>query len=140
MSDFSLGDRVRILDTVEKVGNMVPHPVIIFLILIGIAVPATRMVLAQKDASGAELTIKATGYQWKWGYEYVGEGVQFMSHLATPRAQLTGQEGKSAHYLLEVDEPLVVPVGQKVVLSVGARVVTAVQVIGSIGTLIEPSE
>lgn len=79
--------------------------VIPFLILIGIAVPATRMVLAQKDASGAELTIKATGYQWKWGYEYVGEGVQFMSHLATPRAQLTGQEGKSAHYLLEADEP-----------------------------------
>lgn len=90
-------------------------------ILIGIAVPATRMVLAQKDASGAELTIKATGYQWKWGYEYVGEGVQFMSHLATPRAQLTGQEGKSAHYLLEVDEPLVVPVGQKVRLLLTAN-------------------
>ncbi|MCG9031937.1 cytochrome c oxidase subunit II [Laribacter hongkongensis] len=95
--------------------------VIPFLILIGIAVPATRMVLAQKDASGAELTIKATGYQWKWGYEYVGEGVQFMSHLATPRAQVTGQEGKSAHYLLEVDEPLVVPVGQKVRLLLTAN-------------------
>ena len=95
--------------------------VIPFLILIGIAVPATRMVLAQKDASGAELTIKATGYQWKWGYDYLrgeGEGLRYISTLDTAQRELSNNGSSQAqrpdNYLLKVDHPLVVPVNKKV--------------------------
>jgi cytochrome c oxidase subunit II len=79
--------------------------------------PATKTVISQKDTSAADLTIKATGYQWKWGYDYLkgeGEGIAFYSTLATPRDQIEGRAPKGENYLLEVDEPLVVPVGKKV--------------------------
>lgn len=107
--------------TVEVIWTVIP-----FLILIGIAWPATKAVLAQKDTSNPDLSIKVTGYQWKWEYDYLQEGVKFMSVLATPRAQINNQADKGEHYLLEVDEPMVVPVGKKVrLLLTGADVIHA---------------
>ncbi|MER1939143.1 MULTISPECIES: cytochrome c oxidase subunit II [unclassified Castellaniella] len=91
--------------------------VIPFLIIIGMAIPASQTVVAMKDTSGADLTVKVTGYQWKWGYEYIdgpATGVHFLSTLSTPQAQIDGTEPKSNTYLLEVDNPLVVPVDKKV--------------------------
>jgi cytochrome c oxidase subunit 2 len=98
--------------TVEIAWTIVP-----FLIVIAMAIPATRMVIEQKDTSNPDLTVKVTGYQWKWGYDYLkgeGEGISFLSTLSTPRAQIEGREEKSVTYLVEVDNPLVVPVNQKV--------------------------
>lgn len=95
--------------TVEVIWTVIP-----FLILIGIAWPATQAVLAQKDTSNPDLTVKVTGHQWKWEYDYLQEGVKFMSVLATPREQIDNHAAKGEHYLLEVDEPLVVPAGKKV--------------------------
>src|SRR5258708_1718216 len=104
--------------TVEILWLVVP-----FLILIGMAWPAARSVLAMRDTSSPDITIKVTGYQWKWSYEYlkgegdlsgVADGVQLYSVLATPHDQIYGNAPKGEHYLLEVDNPLVVPVGKKV--------------------------
>lgn len=97
---------------VEVVWTVIP-----FLVLIGIAIPATRTLVEQRDTTAADLTVKVTGYQWKWGYDYLkgeGEGISFVSTLSTPRDQIEGRAPKGEHYLLEVDEPLVVPVGKKV--------------------------
>jgi cytochrome c oxidase subunit II len=102
--------------TVEIVWTIIP-----FLILIGMAYPATKTIIAMKDTSSAELTIKATGYQWKWGYDYLQEGISFYSNLATPRDQIENRAPKGAHYLLEVDNPVVVPVGKKVRIIVTAN-------------------
>jgi cytochrome c oxidase subunit 2 len=98
--------------TVEIVWTVIP-----FIIVIVMALPATKTVVAMKDTSNAELTIKVTGSQWKWGYDYLrgeGEGISFLSQLATPIAQIEGREAKTPTYLLEVDNPLVVPVNKKV--------------------------
>jgi cytochrome c oxidase subunit 2 len=107
---------------VELVWTVVPA-----IILVAIAWPATKVVIAQKDTSAPDLTIKVTGYQWKWGYDYVkgeGEGISFLSTLATPRAQIEGNEPKGEHYLLEVDNELVVPIGKKIrVITTAADVV-----------------
>src|SRR3990170_5595745 len=88
--------------------------IIPFFILIGMAYPATKTVIAMKDTSSPDITIKATGYQWKWGYDYLQEGISFYSTLATPREQIEGRAPKGEHYLIEVDNPVVVPVGKKV--------------------------
>jgi cytochrome c oxidase subunit 2 len=95
--------------TVEVAWTVVP-----FLILLVMAWPATKTLLAQRDTSAPEMTIKVTGYQWKWHYDYLQDGVSFYSNLATPRAQIEGKEPKGPNYLLEVDRELVVPVGKKV--------------------------
>ncbi len=98
--------------TVEIVWTIVP-----FLILVGMAVPAARTLIAMENTADADLTVKITGYQWKWRYDYLdGEaaGVGFFSNLATPRAQIENRAAKGEHYLLEVDQPLVLPVGKKV--------------------------
>jgi len=95
--------------TVEIVWTVIP-----FLILIGMAWPATKTILAQKDTSDPDLTVKVTGYQWKWEYDYLNDGVKFMSVLSTPRDQIENKAAKDEHYLLEVDEPMVVPVHKKV--------------------------
>ena len=99
--------------TVEIIWTVIP-----FIILIGMAYPATKTIISMKDTSNPDITIKATGYQWKWGYDYLQEGISFYSNLATPRAQIDGDDhaGRKAnpHYLLEVDNPVVVPVGKKV--------------------------
>ena len=91
--------------------------VIPLVILVVIAWPATRVVIAQKDTSNPDITIKVTGYQWKWGYDYLrgeGEGISFTAMLATPRDQIEGRAPRGANYLLEVDNELVVPIGKKV--------------------------
>ena len=98
--------------TVEVIWTIIP-----FVILIGMAIPATRTVLAMKDTSEAEMTIKVTGYQWKWGYDYLkgeGEGISFYSNLATPYTQIHNEAPKGPDYLREVDNPLVIPAGKKI--------------------------
>jgi cytochrome c oxidase subunit 2 len=89
------------------------------------AYPATKTVLEMKDASNPDLTIKVTAYQWAWEYDYLQEGVKFNSLLSTPRAQIEEWqkqgEKKGPDYLLEVDKPMVVPVGKKVRLLVTAN-------------------
>ncbi len=111
--------------TVEVVWTVIP-----FLIVIGMALPATKVVVAQKDTTNADLTIKATGYQWKWGYDYIkgeGEGIQLISTLDVEQRQMSDNRGQHVdaqkiadkaalpdNYLLKVDEPMVVPVGKKI--------------------------
>ena len=98
--------------TVEIIWTIIP-----IFILVGMAYPATKTVIAMKDTSSPDITIKATGYQWKWGYDYLtgeGEGISFLSNLSTPKAQIENAAPKGENYLLEVDNRLVVPVGKKV--------------------------
>jgi cytochrome c oxidase subunit 2 len=91
------------------------------LIVVGLAFPATRTVFAMKDTSSPDMTIKVTGYQWKWRYDYLGDNVSFYSDLSTPRDQIENQAQKGENYLLEVDNPLVVPVNKKVRILVTAN-------------------
>jgi cytochrome c oxidase subunit 2 len=108
----------------ESTAVEIAWTIVPFIIVIGLAIPATRMVVEQKDTSQADLTIKATGYQWKWGYEYLkgeGAGISMLSTMSTPTAQIEGREPKSETYLMEVDNALVVPVGQKVRMVVTAN-------------------
>ncbi len=91
--------------------------VVPFLILIGMAVPATSTLLDIYDNDDAEMDILVTGYQWKWKYEYLnedGENVSFFSSLRTPQSEIYNLEQKGDNYLLEVDEPLVIPADTKV--------------------------
>ena len=94
---------------VEIVWTVIP-----FLILLFMAFPATKTILAMKDTSAPGLTVKVTGNQWSWAYDYLQEGFGFHSNLATPIAQIENRAPKGEHYLLEVDYPLVVPVDTKV--------------------------
>src|SRR5690606_32755024 len=101
----------------EHIGVEIAWTVVPCLIVIGMALPATKTVVDMKDTSNADLTIKATGYQWKWGYDYLhgdGQGISFLSNLSTPLAQMEGTEPKGENYLMEVDNPMVVPVNKKV--------------------------
>ncbi|ODU90515.1 MAG: cytochrome c oxidase subunit II [Thiobacillus sp. 65-69] len=102
--------------TIEVIWTVIP-----FVILMGMAYPAAKVVIAMKDTSNPDMTIKITGYQWKWGYDYLNEGVSFYSNLATPREQIQNAATKGEHYLLEVDEPMVVPVGKRVRLLITAN-------------------
>ena len=78
-------------------------------------IPAYHAVLAYEDTkTDAELVVKVTGSQWLWQYEFPSEGVKFNSRLTTPRAQIENKQEKGEHYLLEVDNPLVLPVGKKI--------------------------
>jgi cytochrome c oxidase subunit 2 len=91
--------------------------VVPFVILIGMAVPATSTLLEIYDFDDAEMDILVTGYQWKWKYEYLnenGDNVTFFSNLSTPQSEIYNSADKNENYLLEVDEPLVIPVGTKV--------------------------
>ncbi len=102
--------------TVEVVWTVIP-----FIVLMGMAYPAAKVVIDMKDTSNPDLTIKITGYQWKWGYDYLNDDVSFYSTLSTPREQITGTAAKGENYLLEVDEPMVVPVGKRVRLLITAN-------------------
>ncbi|MDN5499681.1 cytochrome c oxidase subunit II [Shewanella sp. DNRA4] len=88
--------------------------IIPFIILILMAIPATKTLIAMEDPSNADLTVKVTGSQWKWHYSYFDQDIEFYSILATPRPQIEGSEAKGEHYLLEVDKPLVLPVNRKI--------------------------
>ena len=98
----------------ENVKVEIAWTVIPFIILVVMMFPATKTVLEMKDTSAADITVKVTGYQWKWNYSYLHDGFDFYSNLSTPLAQIEGREAKGEHYLLEVDNPMVVPVGKKV--------------------------
>ena len=102
----------------ESVKVEIAWTVVPFLIVIGMALPATKTVVAMKDTSSADITIKATGIQWKWGYDYLkgeGEGIGFLSTLDPGQREMS-DAGKPAgdDYLLKVDNPLVVPVDKKI--------------------------
>ena len=94
---------------VEVIWTVIP-----FLILVFMAYPATKAILYYKDTAAPELTIKVTGYQWKWGYDYLQDGFGYFSTLTTPLDQRENRAPKGENYLLEVDNPLVVPVDTKV--------------------------
>lgn len=97
---------------VELIWTVIP-----VLILIAISWPATKTIIAMKDTSEADITIKATGYQWMWGYDYIqgeGEGISFYSQLSTSQDQIRNQAPKGENYLLEVDNRVVVPTGKKI--------------------------
>ena len=94
---------------VETIWTIIP-----FVILVALAIPATHTLIKMEDTSDYDLTVKITGYQWLWHYEYVDEGVDFYSMLATSRSQINNEEAKDEHYLLEVNNELVLPVGKKV--------------------------
>jgi len=103
--------------TVEIIWTIVP-----FVIVILMALPATKVLVASKDTTGADLTIKATGMQWKWGYDYIkgeGEGIGFVSSLDSTQREMSNNGGPKKgeapdDYLLKVDNPLVVPVDRKI--------------------------
>jgi len=103
----------------ESVKVEIAWTVVPFIIVILMALPATKAVVASKDTSNAELTIKVTGYQWKWGYDYIkgeGEGIGFISTLDNAQREMSnsGKPEPTDDYLLKVDNPLVVPVGKKI--------------------------
>lgn len=88
--------------------------IIPFFILVGMAFPTTQTILRMKNVEGTDMSIKVTGRQWYWEYEYMDAGINYVSNLATPRDQIDNKAEKTAHYLLEVDQPMVVPTGKKV--------------------------
>lgn len=88
--------------------------VIPIIILVLMAIPATKTLIAMEDTSQDDLTIKVTGSQWKWHYRYFNHDVSFYSFLTTSQKQIEGSEQKGEHYLLEVDNPLVLPINRKI--------------------------
>ncbi|WP_436410926.1 cytochrome c oxidase subunit II [Vibrio hepatarius] len=94
---------------VEIIWTVIP-----IIILVLMAIPATKTLVAMEDTSQSDLTIRITGSQWKWHYSYFNEDVEFYSLLATSQKAIDGVEEKGAHYLLEVDNPLVLPINRKV--------------------------
>ncbi|GAA3912160.1 cytochrome c oxidase subunit II [Litoribacillus peritrichatus] len=95
--------------TVEIIWTVIP-----LLILVVMAVPATEGVFAMYNYDDSEIDIKVTGYQWKWRYEYLNDDIDFFSTLTTPSEEIQNQQTKNKNYLLEVDNPVVVPVGKKI--------------------------
>ena len=106
----------------ESTAVEIAWTIVPFVIVIAMALPATKVLVAQKDTTSADLTIKATGMQWKWGYDYIkgeGEGIGFVSTLDNSHRVMSNNGGPKAgetvdNYLLKVDNPLVVPVDKKV--------------------------
>ncbi|MBH9577558.1 cytochrome c oxidase subunit II [Inhella proteolytica] len=103
----------------ESVAVEIAWTIVPFIIVIAMALPATKVVVAMKDTTNADITIKATGYQWKWGYDYLngeGKGIGFLSTLDSAQREQSdsGKPEQVDNYLLKVDEPLVVPVDKKI--------------------------
>jgi cytochrome c oxidase, subunit II len=93
----------------EVIWSIIP-----FLILVGLAVPATRTLIRMNNTADSDVTIKIVGSQWKWQYQYLDEGIQFYSLLSTPYDQIYNKKPKGEWYLLEVDKPLVLPIQKKI--------------------------
>lgn len=94
---------------VELIWTLIP-----FIILVAMAVPATKVLIKMDDTKDADLSIKITGFMWRWQYDYLGENVSFMSNLKTPHLQIKNRDIKNKNYLLEVDNPVVVPINKKI--------------------------
>lgn len=88
--------------------------IIPFLILVGLAIPATRVLMRMDDTAQSDVTIKVVGFQWRWQYQYLDQGISYFSNLSTPYDQIENKKGKGEWYLLEVDKPLVLPVNKKI--------------------------
>ncbi len=95
--------------TVEIIWTIIP-----FIILVVMAVPATKTLILMYDTKDADVTIKVTGYRWHWHYDYLDEGISFFSYISTPDSEISNLSPKNPNYLLQVDKPLVLPVGKKV--------------------------
>ncbi|WP_026069248.1 cytochrome c oxidase subunit II [Legionella tunisiensis] len=93
----------------EIVWSIIP-----FLILVGLAIPATKVLMRMDDTAESDVTVKIVGYQWKWQYQYLDQGISYFSNLSTPYEQIQNKEKKGQWYLLEVDKPLVLPVNRKI--------------------------
>ena len=116
----------------ESVKVEIAWTIVPFIIVVFMAIPATKAVVSQKDTSNADLTIKVTGYQWRWGYEYLkgeGDGISILSSLDNEQREMSNNGAKGVdidNYLLKVDNPLVVPVGKKVrIITTSADVIHA---------------
>jgi len=120
--------------TVEIIWTIIP-----FIIVILMALPATKVLVAAKDTTNADLTIKVTGYQWKWGYDYLkgeGEGLAYISTLDSTHREMSNNGAKGTvpdDYLLKVDYPMVVPVGKKVRVITTANDVIHAFAVNSLG-------
>jgi cytochrome c oxidase subunit 2 len=95
--------------TIEVFWTIIP-----FVILVAMAIPTARTLIAMEDTSNSDMTIQITGYQWQWHYDYLDQGISFYSRMSTPWTQILNQADKDPHYLREVDNEMVVPVGKKV--------------------------
>ena len=94
---------------------LVPFGILLFIDFVLMGIPAFHAVIEMEDTrTKADMVVKVTGMQWKWQYEYPDSGIRFISTMSTPREQIEGREAKGEHYLLEVDNPMVLPVGKKV--------------------------
>jgi cytochrome c oxidase subunit II len=102
--------------TAEIIWTIIP-----IIILITMAVPSTYALIEMEDTTASDMTVKITGYQWKWRYEFIDHDVDFYSAMSTPRAQIENLEPKGENYLLEVDRHLVLPVGKKIRLLITAN-------------------
>ncbi|MBS0288841.1 MAG: cytochrome c oxidase subunit II [Proteobacteria bacterium] len=102
--------------TVEIIWTIIP-----FIILIAMAVPATKTLIEMTDTRNPEVTIKITGYRWFWHYDYIDENISFFSNISTPEDELNNLAPKNPHYLLQVDKPLVIPVGKKIRFLITAK-------------------
>ena len=118
--------------TVEVLWTLAPFIIVIFM-----ALPATKVLVAQKDTTNADLTVKVTGYQWKWGYDYLkgeGEGLSYISTIdSSQRAMSNAGKPEGDDYLLRVDNPLVVPVGKKIRVITTANDVIHAFAVNSLG-------
>lgn len=94
---------------IEFIWTLIP-----FIILVLMAIPATKILMRMEDNSAAVVNVKITGYQWRWKYEYLDKGISFFSNLSTPQEQIDNKAGKGEWYLLEVDKPLVLPINKKI--------------------------
>lgn len=121
----------------ESVSVEIAWTIVPFIIVIALGAMATRTVVAMKDTSNADITIKATGYQWKWGYDYLkgeGEGIAFLSTLDLAHRMMSDSGKPSGDdYLLKVDNPMVVPVNQKIRIVTTANDVIHAWMVPSLG-------
>ncbi len=101
--------------TVQWLWALVPFAILLFIDYVLMGIPAYHAVKDMEDTrTKADMVLKVTGMQWKWQYEYPDSGVKYISTMSTPRDQVANKEAKGEHYLLEVDNPVVLPVGKKV--------------------------
>lgn len=94
---------------VEIIWTVIPLAILVFM-----AIPAAQVLFRMENVDDSELSVKVTGYMWHWQYDYIGEDVKFVSKLSTPEDQIINRDIKNDNYLLEVDNPLVLPINKKI--------------------------